>query len=1365
MFEGSPAQQLILFQQLVDYLDTCYQDSTVQVKLLGMLNQHQLQCKDQNCPCWKSQFLEQQRDYNKLELLMNIDKQDLINETYTKRVYFFNMFKDQEAFISWSLDFIEYYFMLLLTDIFNQNTSYVEIQNMMIRFWFFELEKKWNFIKPFYISKIWKFENQNKSIFYSLVEKCLVKYIDNFIKNQDKSLKYSFRKRDTQTAIQFEKFENFVICEQTKRAIKKQFIELINLKINYLRSLINGYDSMLEVQQTIIKIMLMSEKLENEFQKNLKINPDSMQLLKIYTQFRLKILNDIVNVSSVEKKIADINRKDSTQDQNTVTSLSVIAGNVISIISSFGREQGKMLSCSEQSAQFFHYKQEDFQALTTIKQLMPKIIADYHDNFIKRLINEGTNRTIRQYRGTLGIDKDSYLLPLNLYVNYFFHNSSDFNFSGLLIKKQTQSLFLLLNEQGQIENCSYEFMELMKVICDKIQQDTVYGSYIYLFIYEMIDIIKNLDQTDSHELLNLQMWVPENLELYLKKYRIKFKEWEQKRKREQAILNGETIAEDENKKSKYTNTLGGKNFSQYTLTQTQHASDFSELRSVLNKSTNRFNFDSQKEIEQLIPNPKQNPGYFNIGFNCTCNITKEHFDSGKEEMKMYQIEFLHFDPILEQETLGQTTLYSNTQSMGIQEQMLQSDFNDQDDENQKNNQGLPCLEEKHESEEKESEQQKQKSRESFIQKVEHMDNDVSYFLDQQPFQRDVSGILENENDQQNYPNINQNQLIQNYQNESQPTEIGNNIEDSKNFNLQGESDQTAPTQNNDNKNQDVSEKNNFQINTKIKQNDQSPQSSHMSKISAQKKAKYADISDQLVGNSSLYRSQKSKKLRADQRGSSSESSEMAVYKNHSSSIVSKMTKLGGNVFSEKTNKTRQKTQFAEQNSSSSSEDGNYNNKNPSKIKQMTYRHGDHEQLSVSHLSASADKNASDIIKGRGQEQQPLQQNILTAKKQEHINGQQSSVGSTSNTINNSIRRIFQVVDSVQIPQFMKVMFSAFMFIFLVFVLLLIISLFFISEKYEEFVHVLDQISLNSKLWLPISQTILATNMFAMRNNNDLTNYSEYNDEFYDDIIQIGYENLDVSIDDLLIMELDSQYQKYLYEKIIDVKMIGNNLEQIENMTVIQYLLKLRANIYIIGLKERQMIQDYLTEGIYMATHNFKNLCEEIDKISQLFQDEIDDSKKNMSILNIIFYTIQILLLILCFSLFYFPFQKYIINVKKLLNLITRITVQEGKDQISYLNQSLEEIQSYEEYYLKQNFTGYNRLNANEAMLIQKRQDKSVRSLKSMKSMKSVVKSLKSIRSLKSQNDEKKKKSVKSSKKINDSSFCKLQTEPSILLIE
>lgn len=51
---------------------------------------------------------------------------------------------------------------------------------------------------------------------------------------------------------------------------------------------------------------------------------------------------------------------------------------------------------------------------------MPKVVADYHDNFIKRLINEGSTHIIRKYRPTVGIDKNSFIFPISVYINYFF---------------------------------------------------------------------------------------------------------------------------------------------------------------------------------------------------------------------------------------------------------------------------------------------------------------------------------------------------------------------------------------------------------------------------------------------------------------------------------------------------------------------------------------------------------------------------------------------------------------------------------------------------------------------------------------------------------------------------------------------------------------------------------------------------------------------------------------------------------------------------------------------------------------------------------------------------------------------------------
>lgn len=43
--------------------------------------------------------------------------------------------------------------------------------------------------------------------------------------------------------------------------------------------------------------MIFTEKLENDFIDELHINYDSMHILKLYTLFKMKILNDTPSVS------------------------------------------------------------------------------------------------------------------------------------------------------------------------------------------------------------------------------------------------------------------------------------------------------------------------------------------------------------------------------------------------------------------------------------------------------------------------------------------------------------------------------------------------------------------------------------------------------------------------------------------------------------------------------------------------------------------------------------------------------------------------------------------------------------------------------------------------------------------------------------------------------------------------------------------------------------------------------------------------------------------------------------------------------------------------------------------------------------
>jgi hypothetical protein len=79
------------------------------------------------------------------------------------------------------------------------------------------------------------------------------------------------------------------------------------------------------------------------------------------------------------------------------------------------------LEYSERAPEFFGYTHSEFAGLKSVKEIIPQIIANQHDTFIQRLINEGTGRILRKYRLTVAKDKKGFLIPINIYVNYFFN--------------------------------------------------------------------------------------------------------------------------------------------------------------------------------------------------------------------------------------------------------------------------------------------------------------------------------------------------------------------------------------------------------------------------------------------------------------------------------------------------------------------------------------------------------------------------------------------------------------------------------------------------------------------------------------------------------------------------------------------------------------------------------------------------------------------------------------------------------------------------------------------------------------------------------------------------------------------------------
>lgn len=74
-----------------------------------------------------------------------------------------------------------------------------------------------------------------------------------------------------------------------------------------------------------------------------------------------------------------------------------------------------------------------------MNDLIPECIAIWHDNYMIRLVETGVSKIIRKYRVAIAKNKDGYIFPINIYVNYFWHIHNDFCFSALILKLKSRS--------------------------------------------------------------------------------------------------------------------------------------------------------------------------------------------------------------------------------------------------------------------------------------------------------------------------------------------------------------------------------------------------------------------------------------------------------------------------------------------------------------------------------------------------------------------------------------------------------------------------------------------------------------------------------------------------------------------------------------------------------------------------------------------------------------------------------------------------------------------------------------------------------------------------------------------------------------
>ncbi|EGR29522.1 hypothetical protein IMG5_154100 [Ichthyophthirius multifiliis] len=111
--------------------------------------------------------------------------------------------------------------------------------------------------------------------------------------------------------------------------------------------LINGYDSIDDLEDQVLNLMLQSDQFEKQIKDHLEYYQSS---------------------------------------------------NVSTIVSNFNTSFAKIQQFSENTPNFFGYKKEHFQNISSLNELIPDYISIWHDKFILRLIETGKTKIMRKYR-------------------------------------------------------------------------------------------------------------------------------------------------------------------------------------------------------------------------------------------------------------------------------------------------------------------------------------------------------------------------------------------------------------------------------------------------------------------------------------------------------------------------------------------------------------------------------------------------------------------------------------------------------------------------------------------------------------------------------------------------------------------------------------------------------------------------------------------------------------------------------------------------------------------------------------------------------------------------------------------------------
>ncbi|EAS04238.2 transmembrane protein, putative (macronuclear) [Tetrahymena thermophila SB210] len=1232
-----PQETCLYLEKLCELYEKNYTSLSQKLLLFGTLQLHKNFCKALLCPC-KNEEINKLAGDEKPTLSGGMII-DCGRDIKIKGVDFSRVCQNELLFERWLQSFIDFQFEVLIAFLIKKGEQLV-CQEVCLRYWFFLIKFKKNSIKALFQNKVMTTLIIHKNTFFATVERSLTNLIENRLKERDKAHSYSYRQKDRSDAANNVKFEKMVLTETKKNDLKKLVGSVMKEKVEFMNQLITGFTNYNIMQDSAIKLIKQVCRIENGLLQMVEENPDNIYFLKLLAMIKSFLIFDPLYTRKIESDLQDMFNKEKSSDATTITSLTILSGNVGSIIASFKTEKdaGKILQYSERIPQIFSYDRGEFVNKDRVKDLIPDCISILHDQFLQRLIQTGIAKTVRSYRTMFAKNKNGFIFLCKLFINYYFVKQDDFAFSALIIKIQTHSNYMILNEQGYIEDLTEGIVEIMNA--KDIDISYFKQCHVSIYIPQFLDFIESYDPQEEYAFL---------------KYRTDFP----------------------------------KDPINFTSQFINHHKNFHQRWDV-----DRDNW--RKNLNQFIKNRKGNI----FSYESILNIRVEEFEGIDRVVRLFIIEIEKMLPWDETNSLlsGSTRNtgksrqgeFATKEIKGQTEEFLQQEtFQAKNGHHKDKNNGTDYEEaplnetfnpsSEHKSNKKQQSNPKNRAAEKIVQQ-QQIDkyNTLETFQKQNTVQNskfndiqvlkplneeDIlhSAVLSEQGDAKPFPNEGSFVKEQFLENINQLTTVVDDSNALLNANREHYQDQFE-------KINDIIHNPLGTSQIKEQQQDQ------IVKEQFEVEANYAGISLQ----QNQANQQRDLENQQKQNASQNVAQQLVDYQ---SNLSQKSIKEGKQKQQATTEANVLNTSVAGYFGNSTEQQQNMQNSNQNEQKKQVDSSDDEDSKKQQIVSFDTDREK--------REQYDIKNQLITNQNNhvlQELNENQSQQTSINSQETSIIKKIVFSSEATKTPFFLIGLNTVFIFQFFVFIGVVIVLIVTISKNFQDYTGSMNEMGRCSKILTPVCQTLLTTDFLCLQNMNQMPVQSQDINKFMTDNVSDGFSDFISSYYNFLNEQISYNYQNTFYNYQITALIQANQNSYEQQMFFTEFLKKTTESIYQLMMTQIQQALTITNDQRQLLTNNINSMYQLLYQTQQEIAADLLNLKNSIIKVNVISVVLGTFLIALSFVFICSPYQMLKQNTERILAVISRMTEHEAETIVSGLTFMTTQLFSLNDDYLHIDFS-------------------------------------------------------------------------------